>query len=138
MFFIFFLFRFSFCFFLLCYFCFVVGLFLVLLLFLFWGDCSVFVFFLSFCLFCLFVLECFILFVCCWSVYYFFLFASPTQIASLKQEKKAPCIKFLSGTSRAGVRDIPTCGPLISQNILPKRMIFRLFFFGPEDYICNL
>ena len=50
----------------------------------------------------------------------------PTQIPghpshSLKQQKKATCINFLSGISRR-------LGPGCPRNILPKHFMFRLFF----------
>ena len=38
-------------------------------------------------------------------------------------QKKAPCMNFLSGTSRAGFRDIPTYGSLMSQEY-PAQKIY--------------
>ena len=52
----------------------------------------------------------------------------PNQIAGhpihylSKTTKKAPCIEFLFGTSRAGVRDIPTCGSLMSQEYPAQKL----------------
>ena len=41
--------------------------------------------------------------------------------------KKEPCMKFLSGSPRARVRDIPTCGFLMFQEYPAQKLIFRLF-----------
>ena len=53
-------------------------------------------------------------------------------ITCLKRQKKAPCIKVLSGTSRARVRDIPTCGSLMSQEY-PAR---KLYLYCPRRNYC--
>ena len=53
-------------------------------------------------------------------------------IPLLKQQTKAPCIKFLSGRTsgipKAGVRDIPISASLMSQEYPARKLILTLFY----------